>query len=89
MFYIYAGVAQLDRVPGYEPGGQGFESLHPHHSFLRITLVIFFSSRALKYSLLIFHLDVSVIQLDNVVGYKLDIQAVNSFSSLSFFKKSH
>ena len=29
----YAGVAQLDRVPGYEPGGQGFESLHPHHLF--------------------------------------------------------
>ena len=25
----YAAVAQLDRVPGYEPGGRGFESCQP------------------------------------------------------------
>ena len=28
----YAPVAQLDRVPGYEPGGRGFES-YPAHQF--------------------------------------------------------
>ena len=27
----YAPVAQLDRVFGYEPKGQGFESLRAHH----------------------------------------------------------
>jgi hypothetical protein len=26
----YAPVAQLDRVPGFEPGGRGFESLRAH-----------------------------------------------------------
>ena len=26
----YAGVAQLDRVTGYEPVGRGFESLRPY-----------------------------------------------------------
>ena len=28
-FHISAAVAQLDRVPGFEPGGRGFESLRP------------------------------------------------------------
>ena len=28
---VYALVAQLDRVFGYEPKGQGFESLRAHH----------------------------------------------------------
>ncbi len=28
---ICAPVAQLDRVPGYEPGGREFESLRAHH----------------------------------------------------------
>ena len=27
----YAAVAQLDRVPGYEPGGRRFESSQPRH----------------------------------------------------------
>ena len=27
-----APVAQLDRAPGYEPGGREFESLRAHHS---------------------------------------------------------
>jgi hypothetical protein len=27
----YAPVAQLDRAPGYEPGGRGFEFLRAHH----------------------------------------------------------
>ena len=33
--YIYscAPVAQLDRVPGYEPGGRGFESYPAHQDF--------------------------------------------------------
>ena len=26
---FHAAVAQLDRVPGYEPGGRGFESCQP------------------------------------------------------------
>ena len=30
--HIYAGLAQLDRVPGYEPVGRGFESLNPYQS---------------------------------------------------------
>ncbi len=29
-----ARVAQLDRVPGYEPGGQRFESSHAYHIYL-------------------------------------------------------
>jgi hypothetical protein len=28
---VFAPVAQLDRAPGYEPGGRGFESLRAHH----------------------------------------------------------
>jgi hypothetical protein len=28
---VDAPVAQLDRVPGYEPGGREFESLRAHH----------------------------------------------------------
>ncbi len=28
---MYAPVAQLDRVTGYEPVGQGFESLPAYH----------------------------------------------------------
>ncbi len=28
----YAPVAQLDRVPGYEPGGRAFESLQARHT---------------------------------------------------------
>ena len=28
---LNAPVAQLDRVPGYEPGGREFESLRAHH----------------------------------------------------------
>ncbi len=28
---VNARVAQLDRVPGYEPGGRRFESFHAHH----------------------------------------------------------
>jgi hypothetical protein len=27
---FFAPVAQLDRAPGYEPGGRGFESLRAH-----------------------------------------------------------
>jgi hypothetical protein len=28
--FFFAPVAQLDRAPGYEPGGRGFESLRAH-----------------------------------------------------------
>ena len=34
-FSIYAPVAQLDRVPGYEPGGREFESLRARHLLTR------------------------------------------------------
>src|SRR6202035_1136989 len=30
---VFAPVAQLDRAPGYEPGGREFESLRAHHNF--------------------------------------------------------
>ena len=30
-FRLHAAVAQLDRVPGYEPGGRRFDSCQPHH----------------------------------------------------------
>ncbi len=36
---MYAPVAQLDRVPGFEPGGREFESLRAryiNHTFLKI-----------------------------------------------------
>ncbi len=32
--FIYAPVAQLDRVPGYELGGREFESLRARHFFV-------------------------------------------------------
>ena len=35
----YALVAQLDRVFGYEPKGQGFESLRAHHNGKWLNLV--------------------------------------------------
>lgn len=31
---LSAAVVQLDRAPGFEPGGREFESLQPHHSYL-------------------------------------------------------
>ena len=33
-----APVAQLDRVPGYEPGGREFESLRARHATKKLTL---------------------------------------------------
>ena len=33
-----AAVAQLDRVPGFEPGGRGFESLRPRHKMKKYPL---------------------------------------------------
>ena len=33
---MYALVAQLDRVFGYEPRGQGFESLRAHHIYREV-----------------------------------------------------
>ena len=38
----YALVAQLDRVTGYEPVGQGFESLAAHHNKSLIFNGLFF-----------------------------------------------
>ncbi len=35
-----APVAQLDRVPGYEPGGREFESLRARHINQRVTLFL-------------------------------------------------
>jgi hypothetical protein len=32
-FRPFAPVAQLDRVPGYEPGGRGFKSCRARHYF--------------------------------------------------------
>jgi hypothetical protein len=38
---LFAPVAQLDRAPGYEPGGREFESLRAHHnSFARLALLL-------------------------------------------------
>jgi hypothetical protein len=31
-----APVAQLDRAPGYEPGGREFESLRAHHACMKL-----------------------------------------------------
>ena len=41
--YVYALVAQLDRVSDYESEGQGFESLQAHHPYVKPKLKIFFS----------------------------------------------
>ena len=35
-----APVAQLDRVPGYEPGGRTFESCRAHHLQIRSRIEI-------------------------------------------------
>ena len=42
----YAALAQLDRVIGYEPIGQGFESLTPRqrNAFIRKAIKVFFIS---------------------------------------------
>lgn len=37
---IYALVAQLDRVPGYEPGGRGFESSSVHQITRRVAQLV-------------------------------------------------
>ena len=37
----FAPVAQLDRVPGFEPGGREFESLRAYHPILPITTTLF------------------------------------------------
>ena len=34
---LSAPIAQLDRVPDYESGGQGFESLSVHHKILYLS----------------------------------------------------
>ena len=40
---IYVAVAQLDRVPGYEPGGRGFDScLARHENFIIIGSACFY-----------------------------------------------
>ena len=36
---IFAALAQLDRVFGYEPKGRGFESLTPYHENLETFVV--------------------------------------------------
>ena len=33
--YLIAPVAQLDRAPGFEPGGREFESLQARHGEIR------------------------------------------------------
>ncbi len=38
-YHDHAPVAQLDRVPGYEPGGREFESLRARHSRTDVTRV--------------------------------------------------
>ncbi len=35
----FAPVAQLDRVPGFEPGGREFESLRARHINKKVTFV--------------------------------------------------
>ena len=40
-----APVAQLDRVPGYEPGGRRFESFRARHFYKKIQAVMVLSSR--------------------------------------------
>ena len=47
-----APVAQLDRVPGYEPGGRTFESCRARHffTFRASNLLAFFVSRTLIFS---------------------------------------
>ena len=54
--FQYAGVAQLDRVTGYEPVGRGFESLHPYHvgaSYISLAPTFFKSQSALIAPLLL------------------------------------
>ena len=46
-----APVAQLDRVPGYEPGGRGFESCLAHHSKKQPSGCFFISAREKNASL--------------------------------------
>ena len=37
---LKAPVAQLDRVPGYEPGGRAFESLRARHTIQRLSIYL-------------------------------------------------
>ena len=59
----HAPVAQLDRVPGYEPGGRRFESFRARH----FTLVFVYSNIAL------------VAQLDRVPGFEPGGRRFESF----------
>ena len=51
---VFAPVAQLDRVTGYEPVGQGFESLPARHD-TTANAVVFFLSVNYKYDTFISH----------------------------------
>ena len=51
-----APVAQLDRVPGYEPGGRGFESYPAHQNFGALSyLKALFASICSACFLFLFH----------------------------------
>ena len=70
IFKFYAPVAQLDRVPGYEPGGREFESLQARHlicplvsddsllsGFLNLIVLIFACPGVLAESLVLDYAD--------------------------------
>ena len=81
---LIAPVAQLDRVIGYEPIGQGFESLRVRHSiFFQIHAPVAQLDRVIGYEpigqgfeslrvrhSIFFQIHAPVAQLDRVIGYE-------------------
>ncbi len=72
-----ASVAQLDRVPGYEPGGQRFESSRTRH-YLKLLNVRESIVKAIKAC-------ASVAQLDRVPGYEPGGQRFESSRTRHFY----
>ena len=83
-----ACVAQLDRVPGYEPGGRRFESFHTRHikKAHLIEVGFFIPLQKYQYFTGLFELAVSA------SGFALCFRLVTSFRILTayyLFKKRH
>ena len=63
-------IAQLDRVPGYEPGGRRFESSCAHHFLLQLKLI---EKKPTKVGFFVPEINQSV-DVDRVPGYEPDGQ---------------
>ncbi len=82
-------VAQLDRVPGYEPGGREFESLRARYFLLRIMLLLLYILLS-RFSLACTQESMTVAQRAEYVStgaYYRDVAEAVSQFEVNFFKQ--